>query len=462
LRALVPVGILLIWLWTASAAGAGEVLRGIDEPRLFWPHARAGVSVLDEIGGDLNAGVIRADINWPSAEPQRGQYDQAYLDRVAAGIAAAHARGLKVVVLVYRTPRWASDHSLWDRPIPGDQGGVYQDYYPPAPDRLPDFRAFAERIARTFQGTVLAYEPWCEPNMSKYIYPQRTARYDDFAARRYARMLRAFASGVRAADPAALVSAGATAPFGRNDRYGTSPQRFARQLRALGTAGVFDVYTHHPYVPGGTRDTAPEAQPRDPSTTVSLGNIGTLLRIFPGKPFYLTEFGWSTHASYTFGVQVSCVQQASYLRRAFAWMARFPQVKLGIWYPLKDMSGTDGYGDEWGVYTGLRMLDGTPKRAYYAFAGGNSISVDCPSAIDKGADMILRGALVSATMGPLADKALVLEGRKAGGRWVIVARCRTGLDGRYVFNVRPAVGALWRVRWRGVTGSGTRWVAVRD
>ena len=55
---------------------------------------------------------------------------------------------------------------------------------------------------------------------------------------------------------------------------------------------VFDAYSHHPYAVGGTKNIAPEAQPRNPNLTVSLGNISTLLKIFPNKPFYLTEYGY--------------------------------------------------------------------------------------------------------------------------------------------------------------------------
>ena len=450
--------IILAALYAATPA-AGDVLRGVDDQRLFWQ--RAGTTALQEVGVTLGADVIRCDINWPSAEPRRGRYNDDYLDKVAATIAAARELDVQVVVLVYRTPKWASDRSLWGRPVTGDRAGVYHSYYPPAKKHLDDFRAFARHLATRFQGNVLAYEPWCEPNMFKYLFPQRTAQYADFAARRYRHMLTAFAGGVRAADPAALVCAGATAPFGRNDRYGTSPQRFARQLRALGAADVFDVYTHHPYVPGGTRNVSPEAQPRDPSRTVSIGNIDTLLRVFPSKPFYMTEFGWSTHRSSTFGICVTYVQQAAYLQRAFAYLERFPQVELGIWFPLKDTSRTGGYGDRWGVYSGLRKLDGTRKRAYYAFAGGNSLLLEVPEAIASGTPLTLRGSLTSATMGPLGGKILDVESRTGGGSWRPVRLVTTRTDGTFAVNVRPSASSEWRVRWRGVTESAANWVAVR-
>ncbi len=136
-------------------------------------------------------------------------------------------------------------------------------------------------------------------------------------------------------------------------------------------------------------------------------------------------------------------------------------MKLLLWFPLWDWSATHDYRYRFGVYTGLRALDGRRKRAYYAFAGGNALSLRAPEAVERGEALALRGTLTSATMGALSGKWLVVEGRKPGGRWVRVGRCRTGDEGTYVARVRPLVGAFWRVRWRGVAGSPAIWVAVR-
>ena len=148
-------------------------------------------------------------------------------------------------------------------------------------------------------------------------------------------MLKAFHAGVHRGDPKVLVVAGATAPVGLNDRYRTSPQRFARFLKANGAAAYFDVYSHHPYTPGGTIQSAPDGMPNDPSTTVTLRNLPTLLRLFPTKPFYLTEYAYNTRYSLQFGLTVTPVQQATYLRRAYAYVQRFPQVKMLVWYLVR-------------------------------------------------------------------------------------------------------------------------------
>ena len=116
-------------------------------------------------------------------------------------------------------------------------------------------------------------------------------------------MLKAFHAGVTRAGTGVRVVAGATAPVGLDDIYRTSPQRFARFLQRAGAGRYFDVYSHHPYTPGGSINTAPGQPPNDPSHTVTLYNLRTLLRLFPKKPFYLTEYGYSTQPSLMFGLR---------------------------------------------------------------------------------------------------------------------------------------------------------------
>ena len=100
---------------------------------------------------------------------------------------------------------------------------------------------------------------------------------------------------------------------------------------------VFDAYSHHPYTVGGTSSIAPEDMPHYPNLTVSLGNISTLLKIFPTKPFYITEYGYYTEYRIAMGIYVNQVTQALFLPRAYNFVARYPQIKALIWYPYQDM-----------------------------------------------------------------------------------------------------------------------------
>ena len=128
---------------------------------------------------------------------------------------------------------------------------------------------------------------------------------------------------------------------------------------------VFDAYSHHPYTVGGTKDIAPEAMPHYPNLTVSLGNISTLLKIFPTKPFYITEYGYYTEYRIAMGIYVNQVTQARFLPRAYAYAARFPQIKALIWFPYHDAGPADPPPDNGGVYSGLVTTTGAFKLSWY-------------------------------------------------------------------------------------------------
>ena len=445
---------------TAAQAREDAVLRGICDPGLLARWPTSGPAVVRELHESLGADVVRINLEWTAAEPRRGVYDADYLDRAAAAVSDIQARGMRAIVLVYKTPRWASDRDLWAHPVQGDAAGVYHAYYPPSVDALDDFRAFAQHLSTMLQGNVLGYSCWVEPNLWTYLYPQRTTSDPAFAAHRYTRMLAAFSQGVRTGDPAAQVIAGETSPTGNNTRLRSSPQRFARQMMLAGAAEHFDVYAHHPYPAAGNRNITPEAFPRDPSETVWLANLGTLLSIVPDKPFYLTEFAYPTAPSLLFGISVSPTQQAAYLKAAFRVAARYDRVKLLLWFPRKDSASAAAYGDPWGLFSGLRTLSGLRKRAYYAFAGGNLLTMSTTRAVRRGETLTLRGRLTSERMGPLAGKALVVLAHRPNRPWVVVTSARTRNDGTYVVRLRPQRDATWRVRWSGVTESPSDWVPV--
>ena len=151
--------------------------------------------------------------------------------------------------------------------------------------------------------------------------------------------------------------AGDTSPVGLNDPHRTSSLRFARFFRQAKAGRYLDVYSHHPYTPHGSINSAPDQPPNDPSTTVTLSNLRSLLRLFPTKPFYLTEYGYNTQPNPSIGLYVSQATQARYLKAAYRYAARYPQVKLLVWYLGRDARPPGAVADQ-GVYTGLRRPNG--------------------------------------------------------------------------------------------------------
>jgi len=366
--ALVLLAVLVLALCAGLAAPArASVAKGICSPQLenepADSTARAGM--VREISRGLGAHWVRIGVSWAALEPTRGTYSATELARLDALVHDLRAAGVKIILTTCYVPAWATRSYWWTHPPAGFAEGP-QPFYPIRDGALKDYARLGKFLARRFRGSVQALECGNEPNLWMFLYPQRTTDDPFFAARVYLHMLKAFHAGVASAHTGVRIVAGATAPVGLDDIYRTSPQRFARFLQQAGAGRYFDVYSHHPYTPGGSINAAPGQPPNDPSHTVTLSNLRTLLRLFPNKPFYLTEYGYSTQPSLMFGLVVSEGDQARYLKTAYGYAARYPQVKLLVWYLVQDSKPASGPADL-GVYCGLRRPDGTRKPAWYAF-----------------------------------------------------------------------------------------------
>jgi len=448
-------------LWP-GAASAHTVARGVADSAITSMTADQQAAALHEIRYELGGSYVRFFVSWAAAEPQQGAYDpaSAYMTGVASAVSLARQNGLRVMITFQDVPKWASDQKYWDW---GNWPVGYKPYVAMSTTPgLPAFGAFCQAVATQFRGQVYAYEAWNEPNLFLNLFPQSTPQDKNFGAHLYVKMLRKFSAGIRAGDRAALVVAGGTSPRGSfgHSQYATPPQQFAAVIKAAGVSSLFDAYSHHPYTPGASRRLWPEAAPRDPKTTVTLQNLGTLLKLFPKKPFYLTEYGYQTAACQSFtGQHVDQITQASYLKRAYAYAARYPQVKLLMWFLLKDHKPQDPYQ---GFYTGLRTADGTAKRAWYAFARGNRLTLSAPASIKSGAALRLTGQVSCASVGALPGKPLVVERRHGSrGSWSTVKTVYSGAAGAYTVQLQPKASAYYRVTWRGVVTSSTRYVRVK-
>jgi hypothetical protein len=354
--------------WAAPTAGARTVPRGL------WDDTFVGVSqakqnaILHEIADQLHIGYVRLMAFWARAEPQQGAFDDDYLATVKQAVTAARAHGLKVIIATYETPEWAQDESLWKHPPGGFKAHTTYPFYAPRANAIPEYGAFARHIAEYFKGQVFAYECWNEANIMWFFYPQQIPGDKRFGVRTYLAMLRQFYSGIKAGDPAAKVLGGNTASAGFDDRNRTSPLTWARWLKKNGVLKYCDAYSHHPYAVGTTGTKPPVTPPTFPKDTVTLGNIRDLLRIFPKTSFYLTEYGYNSRNSTLFGGGgVGERKEADYLTRAYRLVARYPQIKLLMWYLRVDVkAGHDQFQPE--MYTGLRRPNGRKKPAWFAFA----------------------------------------------------------------------------------------------
>jgi hypothetical protein len=458
------------------AARAATVARGIADPTLTQPGPRIVQEVQSEaitqMGPDhLQASYVRFVLSWADAEPdQDGVYDSTYLEGVTRAIDLANDEGLKVIVTFAYVPMWASNPAFWDTSAYPNVHG-YDRRYAMKTDAatLAGFRRFCKHIAGMYRGKVFGYECWNEPNLHLTLYPQATAKDRYYGAHEYIKMLRAFSPGIHAGDPAAVRIAGATAPRGKTPAYPlsgrrmmTSPQLFAAQIKAARVSSLFDAYSHHPYTPAASPQMWPEAPPRDTTTTVNLQNLGVLLAMFPTKPFYLTEFGYQTAPCNSFSQQyVDPPTQADYLRRAYAYVARYKQVKLLMWFLLDDYSPS-GIDPLDGVYTGLREITGAKKPSWYVFAQGNELTLQAPAMVTPGATLTLTGTLNSTCDGLLQGKLVQIQSRVPRGAWTDVGPAvQTDALGAYTLTITaPSEPTSYRAVWPSVVTSDVSLVGV--
>ena len=444
----------LVLMVMIQPVGAQAAARGVTDTRLF--NGVADKAVIDpivaEIGGDLHARWTVIAVLWPQAQPNEppAAYSESYFAGLDYIIASLHAAGVRVILTPSYVPQWASDQTLWDSPPAGSVKGYSPRYLPDAA-HIADYGRLGAELARRFAKYGVVYECWNEPNLAGFLYPQHSSGEPDLAVSTYLKLLKSFSNGIRGVDPKATVIAGATAPWGAvtpgtaGYDTSTSAQHWAEYLRDNGAAAYFDAYSHHAYELNGN---PPNVPPGDTSTTVTLGNIGQLLKVFPKKPFYLTEYGYATEDHSTGVAAVTEAQQANYLRQAYAMVAKRRQIKALVWYPVRD--------DAWWT-TGLERADGTRKPAWYSFAGRNSLTLAAPASARAAESFALSGVL-RGREGLLAGKRVQLQSRLTWqGSWTTLRSTHTLRDGTYSFgSVRQNTTKYYRVRWSGVCDSAKR------
>ncbi len=454
---------------TANAA----VARGICVPGIAAMDPGTQATTLNEVGSPslLHASYVRFLLSWAQAEPADVPPGQvpvldlsagSYMAGIVSAVGTAKADGLKVIITFYGVPTWASDSTKWKY-----SSGVYHPSGAMSTTCLPDFEAFCKAVATQLRGDVYAYECWNEPNGALFLSPQIIPGDSYFAADLYFQMFKSFRTGILAgAGEAAgrpLIVAGATAPTGHNNASSTTPQRFAARLKAdgLGSKVPFDAYSHHPYMPGASLHQGPEAAPTYPDKTVTLENLGTLLKIFPTKSFLLTEYGVQTAPCAAFsGQYVNEITQADYLRCAYAYVARYPQVKLLMWYLLDDTRPAPPAPAVNGFYTGLDTATGAHKRAWYVFAGHNHLTITAPASVKLGTTIRLAGTLTCLVSS--SGKPLVLQSHTVGKPWATGRTITTNASGGFsLTGVRPKATTYYRVSWQGVVTSSAVCVRVR-
>jgi polysaccharide biosynthesis protein PslG len=274
------------------------------------------LAVLDKMKA---AGVswVRIDTAWSGMEAaHKGDRNAWYIRMVDFCINEARERGIKVLVTLWMTPRWAN-------------GGA-STRVPPADAQ--DYADFARWAARRWRGRVAAWEVWNEPDPSQSFFRGSVAQYVS--------LLKAAYPAFKAGDPNALVVLGG--PASNDDRW-------IDRVYALGAKRSFDVLATHPYQ--GIADAPPESSGDGnrwwfthlPSVRKVMLRYGDA-----AKPIWFTEFGWSAHAdgpgTANWQRGVTPEQQGDYLVRAVRYsQAHYPYVPVMFWYKERARAGGDAH-----------------------------------------------------------------------------------------------------------------------
>jgi hypothetical protein len=392
--AICGLAIVLAVCSATSAAQARGVARGIVEPRL---ESGCDVdltqvpSLTQQMGaGGLGATWTRILVRWAKIQPARpgalsqndedhDGYADAYVHELDTVVHALSTQHINVIMTVTDVPKWASNSALWAHPPSGSFGPGYSPIYAMKADDpkvLGQYARLGAWLAGRYRTSVGYFECWNEPNLGGCFYPQSRRGDRRFGLRIYVQMLRAFHAGVHGANPRAEVIAGATSPRGDDDDFSTRPATFAKYLSEHGAGRYFEGYSCHVYSWG-----PPNRPPPQPQSAVTLGNLDSLIKYFPKKDFFVTEFGYCTVDPSALGQVVSEADQARFLRQAYSFTARrYKQVKTILWFMVQDLDSIAGGA---GISMGLERVDGSLKPGWFAFVGGNRVSVVAPASVRR-------------------------------------------------------------------------------
>jgi len=297
---------------------------------------------LDKVN-EAGFGWVRIQITWMGAEPGPGQYSVEFIDHF---VDLARANNVRILASIVKAPTWATGDG--SSGIPVDTG---------------PFEDFMRTIADRYRGRIDAYEIWNEENLAF-----ETGGTVDVG--RYANLLKAGYTGVKASDPNAIVVFGGLTPTGVNDpSIAIDDKSYLEQIYAWNNGEIKQYYDALGAHPGSNSNSPDQDWPNNPGThgwsdhrSFYFRRIEDLRDVMvangeQSKQIWLTEFGWTTAnpaPGYEYGQYISEELQAQYLLRAFD-IARneWPYIGVMLVWNL-NFSTIVGPNDEKGPWSVLR------------------------------------------------------------------------------------------------------------
>lgn len=440
----------------ALPAGAGASSRQLtvmqDDGLVFRSGPAVRAATLDEFRA-LGADVVKVQVYWNEIAPggtrkpagfdaaDPAGYDWSNYDDIVQGIVA---RGMRPYLAIgNRAPRWASR-----------SGGRHAGTYRPSSR---EFALFAQAVGRRYAG-VRIWSIWNEPNLSSWLYPQRSRRGVPLSPSIYRNLYLAGHRGLRASGHGRdQILIGELAPRGRGKskvppltflkemacldrRYRPYRGRAARargcpsRLGRIPTTGV----AYHPYTPNAG---GPRARIRsDEASIATLSRVARVAdriarrgRLSRRARVWVTEFGYQTNPPDIFQNPIRKVP--GYMDES-EWLAyRNGRVSSYSQYTLRDDALNPGsfFRRYSGFQMGLRFSSGRAKPGVYS-------AFRMPAFV-----RLLRGNRVEVFAGlrTAPGATATVSSRRRGGRYTVLRRVRLNSAGYFRF-VRRVSGASRR------------------
>ncbi|MEY9893163.1 hypothetical protein ABIA35_004415 [Catenulispora sp. MAP12-49] len=285
----------------------------------------------------LGMDYIRVDFGWEDYQSFSNYApDFSKFDRV---VAAANARGLKVLATLGFPPPWARRDACKDTAA-----------CPPADSAR--YANFLKQAAARYSARGVHYwEVWNEPNLTSWAPTPDAADYT--------KLLVTVSSAIRAADPHAFILMGGLAATHPSDGSAfITPYDFITAVAKAGGLKAIDGISYHPYPDGdpATSKTFQAISQSPTSIVAALNQVGA-----PNMPIWITETGSAIPAAVGGTPEQNKSQEAYQVlqaKREVDTLASYPNVTSFFWFSDQDVPADH-------LAFGLRRADGTFRPAFY-------------------------------------------------------------------------------------------------
>jgi hypothetical protein len=310
-----------------------------------------GQADLDRVAA-AGGGTFRAQIDWRFIEPTPGTRTFYGTDVLFAEAAKA---GVTVLPDLLGVPRWMSRDRSRPPIFTAFQRNEWRSLLTDYARRYGSNGTFWTEHPELPRRPVTTWEIWDEPNLGDSIGGKPRPR-------RYVRLLKISAGGLRAGDPAARVLTGGLFPYHTLRNTIKLTKYLNAMYRVPGAANAFDALGVHPYA----------ARPNGVLRWVRVARRIMRRHGDGATPIWVTAFGWVTGgAGYHFTpLRTTFRQQAAKLTEAYRLLsAAAPRLGIAtaLWFAFTDTH----YRKRPTFITdrmGLLRLNGKPKPSWFAFA----------------------------------------------------------------------------------------------